>query len=245
MRFRFVAVVLIASVCGAQAPGPAPTATPSAPAQITVPPGTSIALALLNPIKSRSTKPGDAVRAVVAFPVTVGTQLAIPAGTYVQGVVNTIAPHPPHGQFPSVKIHFTSLLFANGYAPALDAINTEALMILPDPDAGLPYEIADSRSGAPSLGERFARGRGQSTQPTLPLFPPLPQAGPSKALVIGASVGATAAILVGMLAYGHHRMNTLDYVVFDNGWQFSMVLTQPLTLDGAQVAAAAGQPARN
>ena len=245
MGFRLVAVLLIASVCGAQTPAPAPTETPSAPARLTVPPGTSIALTLLNPIKSKTTKPGDMVRAVVAFPVTVGTQVAIPAGTYVQGVVNAIVPHPRHGQFPSVKIHFTSLLFANGYSPTVDGMNTEALVTIPDPHGSSAYEIADSRSGAPFLGERFAAARGQSTQPTLPPLPPLPQVGPSKGLVIGAGLGGTAAILVGMLAYGHHRMKSMDYVVFDNGWQFSMVLAQPLTLDVAQVTAAAGRAAGN
>jgi hypothetical protein len=244
MGFRFVAVFLIASVCAAQTPAPAPSDTPSTPPQITVPPGTSIAITLLNPIKSKTTKPGDTVRAVVAFPVTVGTQLAIPAGTYVQGVVNAIAPHPSHGLFASVKIHFTSLLFANGYSPALDAINTEAMLIVPDPEAGPRYEIADARDGVPVLGNGFAPVLGQSIPPT-PVLPPLPQVGPPKGLVIGASLGGTAAIFIGILAYSHHRMNTLDYVVFDNGWQFSMVLTQPLRLDPSQVAAATSAPAQN
>jgi len=37
-------------------------------------------MTLVSPIKSKSTKVGDAVRAVVAFPITVGGQVAIPAG---------------------------------------------------------------------------------------------------------------------------------------------------------------------
>ena len=83
MGFRFVAVLLIASLCTAQTPAPAPSSAPSAaPPPITVAPGTAVPLTLLNPIRSRTTKPGDAIRAVVAFPVTVGTQVAIPAGTY-------------------------------------------------------------------------------------------------------------------------------------------------------------------
>src|ERR1700756_4979264 len=115
MGFRFVAVLLIASVCAAQTPVPAPSAAPSLPPPIMVAEGTSNALTLLNPIRSKTTKPGDAVRAVVAFPVTVGTHVAIPAGTYAQGTVTAIASHGSHGQPPNVRIHFTSLLFANGY----------------------------------------------------------------------------------------------------------------------------------
>lgn len=242
MGFRFVAVLLIASLCTAQTPAPAPSSAPSAaPPPITVAPGTAVPLTLLNPIRSRTTKPGDAIRAVVAFPVTVGTQVAIPAGTYAQGTVTAVASHGSHGQPPNVKIHFTSLLFANGYLATLDAMNSDAMMILPA--ASEPaYEIADARDGAPLLGKNFAAARGQLSPPTLP---PLPQVGPSPAVVIGAGLGISAATFVAILAWAHHRAGTLDYVVFDNGWQFTMVLQHPLTLDAGQVAAAAQMPAQH
>src|ERR1700741_1499785 len=91
---RFVAWFLIANLCSAQAPLPAASniqasATPPS-AIIVVPQGTAIPLTLVNPIHSKSTKPGDAVRAMVAFPATVGAQLAIPAGTYVEGTVVSV-----------------------------------------------------------------------------------------------------------------------------------------------------------
>ncbi len=241
MGFRFVAVLLIASVCAAQTPAPAPSATPSTPPPITVAPGTTIALTLLNPIRSRTTKPGDAVRAVVAFPVTLGTQVAIPAGTYAQGSVTAVASHGSHGQPPHVTIHFTHLLFANGYLAALDAVNSDAMMILPV--ASEPtYEIADARDGAPFLGKNFAAA---GSQPPVPTLPPLPKIGPSKAAIIGTGVGIMAASAGFFFWYARHRAGTFDYVLFDNGWQFSMVLQHPLTLDASQVAAAAQTPAQH
>src|SRR5579864_7577674 len=179
MEFRFVAVLLIASVCAAQTPAPATSAPSSPPPSITVAPGTTIALTLLNPIRSRTTKPGDAVRAVVAFPVTVGTQVAIPAGTYAQGTVTAVASHGSHGQPPRVTIHFTNLLFANGYLAALDAVNSDALMILPAGTSEPMYEIADARDGAPFLGKNFAAAGSQPPWPPVPTLPPLPQVGPS------------------------------------------------------------------
>ena len=244
MESRFVAVLLIASVCAAQTPTPAPSAPPSAPPSITVAPGTTIALTLLNPIRSRTTKPGDAVRAVVAFPVTVGTQVAIPAGTYAQGSVTAIASHGSHGQPPHVTIDFSSLLFSNGYLATLDAVNSDAMLILPvysEPT----YEIADARHGAPFLGQNVAAAGSQTTQPTLPPLPPLPKMGPSPAVLFGAGLGITAATAVALFALGHHRAGALDYVIYDNGWQFSMVLQQPLTLDAGQVAAAPQMPAQH
>ena len=245
MGFRLVAVLLIASLCTAQTPAPAPlpapSAAPSAPPQITVAPGTAVPLTLLNSIRSRTTKPGDAIRAVVAFPVTVGTQVAIPAGTYAQGTVTAIASRGSHGQPPNIKIHFTSLLFANGYLATLDAVNSDAMVILPAVDEPA-YEIADARDGAPFLGKRFAAAVGQPTPPTLP---PLPQVGPSKAVVIGTGVGVMAAGVGLFLWLAHHRAGTFDYVVFDNGWQFTMVLQHPLTLDAGQVAAAPQMPVQH
>jgi hypothetical protein len=79
--------------------------------------------------------------------------------------------------------------------------------------------------------------------PTPPVLPPPSQIGPSKGVVIGAGIGASAGILALTLLYAHHRANTIDYVMFDNGWQFSMVLSQPLTLDVLRVNEAASLPA--
>ena len=244
MRFRFVAVFLIASLCNAQEPIAAPIAAPApadsqaatpAPASIFVPQGTSVALTLVSPIKSVSTKPGDTVRAAVAFPVTVGNQMAIPAGTYVEGVVNALTPRPSHSNSPSVKVHFTRLLFSNGYSVPLDAMSTEAMNI--DPIVDHPratYEMAYAGDGAPYLGEGFA---GQSA-PQPPPLPPLPSVGPSPAVVTGAVLGAVGLGVLGLVLV-HHHYGHMDYVVFDGGWQFQMVLQQSLTLDAGKVAAAA------
>jgi hypothetical protein len=239
MRFRFVAVFLIASLCSAQVPTTVPASPQTAPpstASIFVPQGTAVALTLISPIKSKSTKPGDTVRAVVAFPVTVGNQLAIPAGTYVEGVVNSVSTKVTHTNSPSVKIHFTRLLFANAYSVPLDAMNTEAMRV--DPSADHPqdsYEIAFAGDGAPYFGEGFA---GQS-EPTLP---PLPSNGPNPAVITGAVLGGAAAFTILGFVLTHHHNAQLDYVVFDGGWQFQMILQQSLTLDASKVAAAAAVP---
>ncbi|MFZ0742812.1 MAG: hypothetical protein WAM85_00305 [Terracidiphilus sp.] len=239
MHFRFVAVFLIASICSAQTPVPtSPNAAGSSAPQpasasgtITVTTGTTVPLTLVTPIKSKSTHPGDAVRAVVAFPVTVGTQVAIPAGAYVEGVVNAVTVRDKQTRMPSVQIHFTRLLFANGYSVPLDAVNTQAMMIEPEMFSQAAYQLADSRDGAPYLGEGFG-APGQTT----PTLPPLPQVGPNPAVVTGAVLGGGVGILVLSLVLAHHH-GTADFVLFDNGWQCQMVLSSSLTLDAARVAA--------
>ena len=240
MQYRLIAVFLIASICGAQTPMPVSNASPSsaqAPAiasgTITVTTGTTVPLTLVTPIKSKSTHPGDSVRAVVAFPVTAGNQVAIPAGAYVGGVVTSLNVRVGQTHMPSVQIHFTQLLFANGYAVPLDAVNTEAMMMEPTLPFRSTDELADGRDGAPFLGEGFATG-GQTT----PQLPPLPSVGPNPAVVTGAVLGGGLGILAVALIASHHR-GTADYVLFDNGWQCQMVLSTPLTLDRSRIAATA------
>jgi hypothetical protein len=245
MRYQVIAIFLIASICGAQTPiavqpglantAPQTPAPPAAPSNlITVLPGTTIQLTLLSTIRSKSTKPGDSVRAVVAFPVTVGTQLAIPAGTYVEGTVNAVTARAPHTRLPSVQIHFTRLLFASGYEVTLDATNTEAMVILPDADFRATYEIADARDGAPVMGEGFSPLLQTSQQPSMP--------GPNPAVVVGATTGGFVAIVAILFALAHHNAKNTDYLLFDNGWQFAMVLQSEITLDANKVAASAAIP---
>lgn len=207
---------------------------------VTVPAGTAIPLTLVSPIKSRSTKRGDTVRAMVAFPVTSGTQLAIPAGTYVEGTITQLSPNTLKNKMPEVEVHFTRMVFANGYAVDLDANSTQAKLEAPvtkRPVRESAYREPES-SEAPAGSFSFA---GQfPTQPPPPTLPPLNH--PNMGAIIAAGLGGTAAFTVGMILLARHRATHTDYVLFDSGWQFQMVLTAPLSLPVAQVNAAASTP---
>jgi hypothetical protein len=74
---------------------------------------------LISPVLARTAKVGDGVYAQAAFPVAVKNQMAIPPGTYVQGQIDTLTRLgwlSPHAQF---QIHFTKIIFANGYTVEL------------------------------------------------------------------------------------------------------------------------------
>lgn len=232
------------------AQAPTQSSVPSAAHTVTVAAGTAIPLTLINPIRSKSSKAGDVVRATVAFPVTVGTEVAIPAGSYAEGTLDQVVLRSSAGQ-PQVKIHFTRLLFANGYSVPLDADNTQAELDAPAaPSAAIPQiasadaaaradAAAPGRTAQPHL-VRTAYGLDGQQQPTPPT---LPQVGPSPAVVIGAVMGGGAAVTIGALLWAHHRATSLDYVLFDAGWQFQIVLQQPLTIDMVRTATAAAAPA--
>ncbi len=233
MITQWTVALMMASLVGGQMPG-APAGSASngptsalASGSLVVPAGTSIALTLVTPIQSKATKVGDSVRAVVAFPVTVGTAVAIPAGTYVEGMVNAVAAHGP-----SVKIHFTRMLFANGYSVPLDAMNTQAEVAWPTEISG-PQRVGElAWDSGPPVGVTR-----EQTNPTNPTLPPLPQMGPSKGAIIGASLGGVAAVVL-IAVLTTHRHGGGNFVLFDGGWQFQMVLATPVTLDMARVSAA-------
>jgi hypothetical protein len=254
LQLRLIAVVVLLSFClvqtavaaggtipavqQEQAVSPSAAAADSAAPYLTVPPRTVIPLTLVSPFKSKSTKVGDAVRAVVAFPITVGAQVAIPAGTYVEGQVTSLTAQAKKTRQPAVEIHFTRLVYANGYTAALDAASTQASNEIPG--TASPVLRADS-GGMAGGGPRaaFFGGEGQfPTQPPTPTLQPLPPVGPSKALVFGVVGGVTAALVVLGVVFGHRSRNT-DFVLFDAGWQFQMAITTPLGVDAGRVAAAA------
>jgi hypothetical protein len=70
---------------------------------------------MVGPVWSKSAKPGDTVRAVSAFPVTIGNAMAIPPGTFVEGIIDSLT-HPTwRTKRADFQMHFTKLIFVNGY----------------------------------------------------------------------------------------------------------------------------------
>ncbi len=237
MRTLLMLMFLSALPCLAQEmPGPqqspteqqqqAPAAQPeTAPpeATISVPEGTRLQLALANPIRTRDAHVGDIVRAVTTFPVTVGQDLVIPQGAFVEGSIVRVAKR-GSTRFDGLQIEFKQLVFSNGYIAALDGsvVNAKAIAPVKDP------------SHATAVLSPMANELQQG--PTPPTPPPPPQMGLPKGPII-ASLGGTVALLVTGIIFGHRhaRDQARD---FDTGFQFEIVLQAPLTLDKARVAAA-------
>jgi hypothetical protein len=239
MRLLAMAGMLIASGCWAQEQPARPQQpeeqgqeqTPAAAQKetLTIPAGTRVALTLTNPIWARTAKPGDSVRAVTAFPVTIGTQVMIPPGTYVEGSLERVIKRDSRG-FPALQAHFTRIVFSNGYAVALEGAMAQARAETPGAD--LPVSSAADRQGAE--GMEFGGGMGFQQQP-----PPLPRLGPSPAKVAGIAAGTFAAGVVALVLLARHRGAD---VLFDAGWQFEMILQSPLELDAERVDAAIAGP---
>lgn len=203
-----------------------------APSTITVPEATRLQLALANPIHAGSAHAGDIVRAVTTFPVTVGRQVAIPQGAFLEGAVVKVGKR-GSTRFDGLQIQFQQLVFTTGYTVSLEGTVIQASAI--EPSAG--------PNGAPGTQALIANGLQQALlanslqqgpTPT-PTPPPLPQVGPPKGPIIAASLAGMAALIVTGIIFRNRHHEARD---FDTGFQFEIALQAPLTLDSARVAAA-------
>ncbi|MGB8029065.1 MAG: hypothetical protein WCF30_05300 [Terracidiphilus sp.] len=120
---RFAAVLLAVFLLGLTASAsaiqnPSTLAQPS-PANtsvsVTLPAGTKIELVVTRPEWAQSAKDGDTVYAQTSFPVVAGGSMAIPAGTYVQGMIEGVTRPTRKLERAEIEVLFTKIIFASGY----------------------------------------------------------------------------------------------------------------------------------
>ncbi len=186
---------------------------------VTVPAGSKISLKLTSALSTRTSRPGDAVRAETAFPVAVGGNVAIPTGTYVEGAIDKVR---RSGRKAGFDVHFARLIFANGYTVPLTGSST------------VPGAPASGVAAGPAPPDAAPAGMASHLQAEPGLTPP-PSVGPSKGLIIG--IGATAAATAIVTAVLLGRRGGGLYL--DAGSALEMVLTSPLPLDAAKLSAGA------
>lgn len=197
---------------------------------IVIPAGTRIPLSLSSPIPAKLAKPGYAVRAVTVFPVTVGSEVAIPVGAYVEGMIEKVKKAGSSG--PSMQVHFTRMVFASGYAVPVDAANTQAKIGANGSDAPFADATMDGSTGAGAPG--FALAAQQAPAP-----PALHNPGPPAGAVVGITVAVVASTVIGAVLWNRHHAGSSG-MLFATGWQFDMVLKSPVSVNAASVAAASG-----
>src|SRR5437660_6761075 len=146
MRQNVAAIFLTAwASLSQQAAAQAPQSDVQSPAQnitthdkraIIVPAGTKVALALSSPIWARSANVGDTIHAATSFPVAIGNEMAIPPGTYIEGKIDALKPPGWFSNHAEFQLHFTKLVFANGYTVELPIIPKDLVSSAPAPVSG-------------------------------------------------------------------------------------------------------------
>lgn len=205
----------------------APAAAP-APPTYTVPAGTKVLLELRSAVDTRSAKPGDGVYLASTFPVVVGSRVMIPAGVYVQGVVDRVARAGRiHGRA-QLDMHFTSMIFPNG-----------TVVEIPGMVEDLPGAKDQSvkNDGEGTIEQHPDKGRhagtvaevGIPTGGTVGAIAGATSGHPIAGGVVGLAAGAAAAGIVSLFTRGAD-------VSIPQGTQVEMVLQRPLILEQENLA---------
>ena len=231
-------------------PAPQPAASATAPTQpspeqqapagiapthktYTVPAGTKILLELRSAINTKSAKAGDGVYLSSTFPVAVGNRVMIPAGVYVQGVIDRVARGGRIKGQAQLDMHFTSIIFPNG-----------SVVEIPGAVDSMPgaknQTVKDDGEGTIQQNGNKGRDAGQVAEIALPT-------GAGVGTIGGAASGhpiegGLTGLGAGLATVGIVSLFTRNADVdIPRGTQVEMVLQRPLELEEENLAGV-GQP---
>lgn len=229
-----------ASTAAGSAPGQGPAASPLGSTEVltpaqgkkvyTVPAGTKILLQLRSGINTRSAKPGDGVYLASTFPVVVGNMVMIPAGVYVQGVVDRVVRAGHVKGRSQLDMHFTEMIFPNGSVVEIPGIVSNL------PGARKQTVKADGEGTIEQEGDK-GRNAGKVAAVAIPTGGTVGSIGgavdghPIAGGLAGIGAGAAAAGLVSLFTRGAD-------VNIESGTQVEMVLQRPLLLEEENLGSA-------
>jgi type IV secretion system protein VirB10 len=225
---------------------PAGTATPDAghpaaavaptPARktYTVPAGTKVLLQLRSAVNTKSAKAGDGVYLASTFPVVVGNRVLIPAGVYVQGVVDRVERAGRVKGRAQLEMHFTSMIFPNGTVVEIPGLVNSL------PGAS-KQNVKDNGEGTIEQEGDKTRNLGKVAEVSIPAggtvgsIAGLGSGHPLAGGLEGMAAGLAAAGIVSLFTRGAD-------VNIESGSQVEMVLQRPLLLEEENLTGA-GAPA--
>ena len=197
------------------------------PKTYTVPAGTKVLLQLRSSINTRSAKPGDGVYLASTFPVVVGNRVMIPAGVYVQGVVDRVARAGHVKGKAQLDMHFTSIIFPNGSVVEIpgivDSVPGARHQDVKDDGEGTIEQDADKGRNAAKVAEVAIPTGG-----TVGSIGGLSSGHPLDGGIIGIGAGLATAGLVSLFTRGAD-------VNIETGTQVEMMLQRPLLLEDANL----------
>jgi hypothetical protein len=205
--------------------GKAPPRAPAGDQKLwIIPAGARIPIQLRQPISTKTAQPGDPVYAQTTFPVVSDGNIAIPAGTWVQGVVDGVKRAGRLKGTAELQFHLTRLIYPNGYTLDIAA----AIAQVPgDPGAavrepGAVKQNPEKGKDLERVGEAASRGgqigalAGAAAHPSI------------RGFGVGGLSGVAAGTLIALLARGSD-------VKFDAGTAVEISLSRPMAVDPALV----------
>lgn len=194
----------------------------------TVPAGTKVLLQLRSAVNTKSAKPGDGVYLSSTFPVVVGNRVMIPAGVYVQGVVDRVVRAGRGKGRSQLDMHFTSIIFPNGTVVEMPGLVNSL------PGAHKQSVKGDGEGTIEQDPDR-SRNLGKVAEVAIPTGGGIGSIGglgaghPVEGGLIGLAAGGAAAGLSTLFTRGAD-------VNIESGTQLEMVLQRPLILEEENLA---------
>jgi hypothetical protein len=234
IRGQVVAMGLLTGMAAAQ--GLAQTATASsAPAQppaaaapqtFTVPAGTKVLLSLKSAINTKTAQQGDGVYMVSSFPVVGSSQIMIPVGVYVQGVVDRVVrPGRVKGRA-QLDLHFTTMIFPNGQVIEVPGV----LNSLPGSDGAKVKGNEGTVEQAGNKGRDVGNVlKGAAIGAEGGVIGGAATGNVAKGVGYGSLAGAAAGTIYTLFTRGND-------IVIPSGTAVEMVLQRPLILQQSQLA---------
>jgi hypothetical protein len=234
IRGQVVAMGLLAGMAAAQgltqtATTSSPPAQPpaaAAPQTFTVPAGTKVLLSLKSAINTKTAQQGDGVYMVSSFPVVGSSQIMIPVGVYVQGVVDRVVrPGRVKGRA-QLDLHFTTMIFPNGQVIEVPGV----LNSLPGSDGAKVKGNEGTVEQAGNKGRDVGNVlKGAAIGAEGGVIGGAATGNVAKGVGYGSLAGAAAGTIYTLFTRGND-------IVIPSGTAVEMVLQRPLILQQSQLA---------
>ena len=218
-----IGMFLVSGLAAAQANPATPSVTPAATtdaAQLTIPSGTRVPLALKQSVSTKNAREGDAVYAVTTFPVVINERIVIPAGTYVQGRISSVKRGGHVKGRAEVLMHFSTLIYPSGYTVvlpgAIENVPGAEKTSMKDDEGTIRQ---DSQTGEKAKTVATAAGTGAVIGGL---------SNGVKGGLIGAGIGGGIGTAIGLFSRGND-------VRLEAGTTLEMVIQREVPLDAARI----------
>src|SRR5437868_9902982 len=219
MRLLICCLLLCTSFGLAQNPS-----TESAPLKtLTVPAGQKLLMQLKSGINTKTAKAGDGVYLETNFPVSIDNTIAIPPGTYVQGVIDNVKRSGRVKGRAEVLFHFTTLIFPSGYTVSIPGSVND----VPGSDNGRVVNKEGTVKADGTKGKDAGTIAGPAAEGAL--IGAIARGG--KGALIDSGIGGVAGLAEGLFTRG----NEINYPA---GTAVEVVLQRPITLEQPRIAEA-------
>lgn len=185
--------------------------------------GTRLPLGLVRPLSVKSAKPGTSVYLQVTAPVSVGNQMLVPPGTFVEGTIEKILHRDRNRATLEFTMRSATLIFSNGYTVPIQGTVTVSPTI-----AQISLPPTPTVDAVPAMA-----AFGQAAPPTLPPLPPLPSNNGARNAIIGIGIAGAVAAVFGVIFAVHH-----SDIEMETGTPMEIILTAPISLDVNQAMSA-------